>query len=131
MCSAATPVFGKFQHFCMLSLESGWTSLLNLFLTVIAGLELPQALSWQWEKLIECLVLNTSAGGSTCILLLSPQGDRPNTKVMHLQLLIYYLEQISHFQSKNSVLIHETFSSSMSSDRLTEFGHHLIPLYLN
>ena len=85
MCCALTLVFGKFQHFYILSLDSGWMSLLSLLLTIIAGLELPEALSWQWEKLTECLVLNTSACISTYTLLLSPQGDRPNTKVMHLQ----------------------------------------------
>ena len=116
----------------MLSLDSSWMSLLSLLLTIIAGLELPETLSWQWEKLTEHLMLNTSAGGSTPTLLLSPQGDRPNTKVMHLQLLIYlFRADFTHFQSKSSILIHEAFSSSMSSDRLTEFGHHLIPLFLN
>ena len=70
----------------MLSLDSGWMFLLS-FLTVIAGLELPETLSWQWEKLTEHLVLNTGAGGLTCTLLLSPKGDRPNTKVMHFHLI--------------------------------------------
>ena len=87
MCCALTLVFGKFWHFYMLSLESGWTSLFSFLLTIIAGLELPEALSWQWEKLTECLVLNIGAGGLTCPLLLSLKGDRPNTKVMHLHLI--------------------------------------------
>ena len=117
MCCVPTLVFGKFQHFYMLSLDSGWMSLLSLLLTIIAGLELPEALRWQWEKLTECLMLTTSAGGSTCTLLLFLQGDRPNTKVIHLQLLIYlFRADFAHFQSKNSILIHKAFSSSMSSD---------------
>ena len=77
-------------------------------------------------------MLNTGAGGSTCSLSLSPQEDRPNTKVMHLQLLFYlFRADFTHSQSENSILIYEAFSSSMSRDRLTEFGHHLIPLYLS